>query len=129
MITAKIAKKYNKKIFAVPGPLTSSVSMGTAILIKQGALVVTNVDDLLFEYGKLSSTELYSNISKQRLNKLQKKIVYILSQEPMGIDEITRLSNRSTSEVSADLTILTLKKFLTLNEGKYYLIKGAQNVI
>lgn len=129
LITAKIAKNYSKKIFAVPGPLTSSVSMGTALLIKQGASILTDVDDLLFEFSKLSTVELYTNIKQQALNRLQKKIVDVLSQEPLGIDEITRLTEISTSDVGADLTILTLKKLLTLKDGKYYLIKGSQNVI
>ena len=43
----------------------------------------------------------------------------------MGIDEITRSVEKPTSEIGADLTILCLKKLLTLKEGRYYLVTGA----
>jgi len=126
LITAKIAKKYNKKIFAVPGPLTSNVSRGTSLLIKQGALVVTETQDILFEYGKTNSEELFSKRGQYGLNKSQKKILELLSNEPMGIDEISRSAEKPISEIGADITVLSLKKYLTLNEGKYYLVNGAQ---
>ena len=38
LITASLAKKYERKVFAVPGPLTSVLSKGTNQLIKDGAL-------------------------------------------------------------------------------------------
>ena len=129
LITAKIAKNYNKKIFAVPGPLTSNVSMGTALLIKHGAHIVTSTDDILFEYGKKETVELFSKKGLYGLNKTQQKIVKILSKEPMGIDDIARSSGKQISEIGADITVLSLKKHLTLNEGKYYLINGTHNVI
>ena len=37
LITAECAKKFGRKIFAVPGPITSEVSKGTIQLIKEGA--------------------------------------------------------------------------------------------
>ncbi len=125
LITAGIAKKYNKKIFAVPGPLTSSVSMGTVHLIKQGASIVTDADDLLLEYGKLPNGDLYSNTSRTGMPGIQKKILQLLSAEPLGIDEITRILKKSTSEVGAALTVLNLKKCLTLHDGRYFFVKGA----
>ena len=47
LITANLAKKFKRKIFAVPGPITSSVSIGTNMLIKQGAEMVTSAQDIL----------------------------------------------------------------------------------
>jgi len=47
LITAGYAKKFGRKIFAVPGPLTSEVSKGTVQLIKEGAVVVTEAQDVL----------------------------------------------------------------------------------
>ena len=129
LITAKIAKKYNKKIFAVPGPLTSSVSIGTAILIKQGSQIVTGTGDILSEYGKTNPEELFSKKELYRVNANQKKILKILIDEPMGIDDIARSAGKQISEIGADITVLSLKKHLTFNEGKYYLVKENKNVI
>ncbi|MCK5198167.1 MAG: hypothetical protein KAR21_07440, partial [Spirochaetales bacterium] len=102
------------------------VSRGTALLIKQGALVVTETRDILFEYGKTDTEELFSKRELYGLNKNQTKILELLSNEPMGIDDISRSAGKPISEIGADITVLSLKKYLSLNEGKYYLENGAQ---
>lgn len=129
LITAKIAKKYNKKIFAVPGPLTSSVSVGTGNLIKNGASIVTDVQEILSEYGKTRDNELFSKKEFYGLSKLQVKILKLLENEPLSIDEISRSIEKKVSVIGADITILSIKKHLSLNEGKYYLVNGGNNVI
>ncbi len=129
LITAKIAKKYNKKIFAVPGPLTSSVSKGTINLIKNGAQIVTDTQDILIEYGKNTKNELFSKKEFYGLNRTQLKIINMLVDEPLSIDEISRSVEKKISEIGADITVLSLKKHLSLNDGKYYLINGGSNVI
>jgi len=52
LITANLAKKFKRKIFAVPGPITSSVSVGTNRLIKDGAEMVTDAKDILRWFRK-----------------------------------------------------------------------------
>ncbi|MCH7605430.1 DNA-protecting protein DprA, partial [Patescibacteria group bacterium] len=47
LITANFAKKYGRKIFAVPNPLTSAVSKGVTQLLKEGAELVGSADDIL----------------------------------------------------------------------------------
>lgn len=129
LITAKIAKKYNKKIFAVPGPLTSSVSLGTVKLIKNGAGIFTDVQDILIEYGKTKKNELFSKKEFYGLNRTQTKILKLLENEPLSIDEISRYVGKKISEIGADITVLALKKHLSLSEGKYYMANGGSNVI
>jgi DNA processing protein len=129
LITAKIAKKYHKTIFAVPGPLTSSVSLGTANLIKNGSKIVTCIQDILSEYGKNDKNELFSKKEFYGLNKTQCEILKLLGNEPLSIDEISRAVEKKVSEIGADITVLSLKKHLSLNEGKYYLVNGGSNVV
>ncbi|MEA1910318.1 MAG: DNA-processing protein DprA [Spirochaetota bacterium] len=129
LITAKIAKKYNKKIFAVPGPLTSSVSIGTVNLIKNGAQIVTDIQDILTEYGKTKNNELFSKKEFYGLSRTQRKILQLLADEPLSIDEISRSVEKTISVIGADITVLSIKKHLSFNEGRYYLINGGSNVI
>ena len=51
LITAKLARNYDRKLFSVPGMLTSAVSKGTMQLIKEGAEAVSSAQDVLNYYG------------------------------------------------------------------------------
>jgi len=48
--TVDFALEQGKNVFAIPGPINSLKSEGTNELIKQGAKMVTNINDILEEY-------------------------------------------------------------------------------
>ena len=58
LITAGLANKQGKTVFAVPAPINSRMSAGTAKLMKQGAVIVTSVNDILENMSVLSGMEL-----------------------------------------------------------------------
>src|SRR5437867_9368839 len=49
LITARQAAEQGRTVFAVPGPVDSPASAGTHMLIRQGAILVRGVEDLIEE--------------------------------------------------------------------------------
>jgi len=125
--TASIAKRYERPVYAVPGPLTSSVSRGTALLIQKGARIVTHEKDLLRAYNLLPEDGLFYTPDPPDLTDSQKSILQIVSAIPLGIDEISRESKRTAKETGADLTLLAMKNLLNMNDGKYYIKKRGRH--
>lgn len=119
LITAKLAKKMGKKVYAIPGPITSSVSEGCNNLIKEGdAIMATNASDILKMKNKKSKIQPKNqNFS----NALEEKIYKVLQLEPLEIDEITSRIGRSVVEIGSALSIMGIKGFITESGGKYYI--------
>jgi DNA processing protein len=112
LVTAKIAQKLKKPLFCVPGPITSSVSVGTNQLIKEGKAKMV-----------LSANDILGGSVKQKRIKQENPILKLLSTEPLSIDELSALLNKSISELSQELVLLSLEGKIEEKNGKYYLVK------
>lgn len=123
LITAKHALKLNKKVYCVPGPITSSVSTGTNLWIKKGkAIIVTSPDDIV--KSKKSEPDMVDDT----FDTLDKKIISILEAEEMSIDELSVALNADIVTLSTKLTTLSLQGIINEVTGKYYLnspVKGS----
>ncbi len=120
LITARLAKIFGRKLFAVPGPLTSPVSEGTLQLIRGGVEMVTNPNDILAHYGLKQSEPKAVSSSPLNLNKLEHKILEKLVQEPREIDTLSRLVGIPASTLGATLSLMLLRGVINEEEGKYY---------
>jgi len=121
LITANFAKKYNKKIFAVPGPLSSVMSKGTNQLIKQGADIVTDSRDVLEYFDIKMDFKNQKTFSRNfALSKLEQRIIKELQRESMEIDILSRLLGVSAVEIGTVVSLMQLKGLLFIENGKYY---------
>ena len=117
LITARLARQQGKKVFAVPGPITSSVSVGTNLLIQNHqAKMVLSAEDILGK--KLGTPTLFS---QQALSPIEKKIFQALETEPLTADEISRLIAKDVIETGKTLSLMSLKNLISDSSGKYYL--------
>lgn len=119
LITAGLAKKYNRKVFAIPGPLTSVLSTGTSHLIKNGAEMVTGADDIIEYYGNKTEVRPRPQ-SRGKTSALEDKIVYELEAEPLEIDVLSRKIDLPVSKISIAISMMQLKGLIKEEKGKYY---------
>ncbi len=118
LITATLAKKQKRKVFAVPGPLTSSVSLGTADLIKNGASVVTGSRDIIKAQSAKCKTQSHS-AKRKIFSDMEKKIVKELEVDSLTVDELSQKLKISVSEVSVLLSQMELKGLINREGNKY----------
>jgi len=119
LITARFAAEQGKEVFAVPSPITSPLSEAPNLLLKQGAKLVTCVEDIIEEFGLTLEIKAKQLID---LNNKEKRIIHILEKEPKCTDELEVELKIPIHEILQALSILELKKAIEKNaEGKYQL--------
>lgn len=104
LITARLALEQGRDVFAVPGPVTSDLSRGPADLIKEGARLVFEPQDVLEELGINSiKGKVLSIKDMESLSEQEKQILECLENENRHLDEICRDLNFSAAQTSAAL--------------------------
>ncbi len=105
LITADYAKKYKRKIFAVPGNIHSQNSKGCHWLIKQGAKLAENANDILQE---LNLPELKAR-RKEFETPEQQLVFNALGQGALHIDKIIEKSQLPPQAVSGIISIMEME--------------------
>lgn len=113
LITARLALDYNREVLAVPGPIMSPTSLGTNLLLKQGAMPVTRSEDILEVFGlKRSDKSEMQNLS------LEEAEIMELILEPMSRDDILQSIDRPVSEINALLSAMEIKGLIKEEFGE-----------
>ncbi len=126
LITTRWALEQGKEVFAVPGNIDNNYSKGTNKLIKDGAKLVEEINDIIEELGPLAEA-LNINDNKRvedmrslTLNTQENKIFSLLSSTPKNIDEITIQSGIPVSNVTSILLILEVRNLVKQLSGNRF---------
>ncbi len=114
LITARLAGEQGRDVFAVPGSPADPRSRGANDLIRQGAVLVEDVGDILRVLGdgrEVSAPEAEiwkGGIDARDDDELRERVAALLSPAPTSIDALSRLAAAPISGVLAALTELAI---------------------
>lgn len=127
LITADCAFQNNRKVFAVPGPITSGLSKGPYKLLEKGAKMVTSAQDILREF-KIQDAPARHWLSPQATaggknetaTEEEKKILEILENEQFTFDEIVRQLQLDSSIIGSTLSLMEVKGMIKSLDGGFF---------
>lgn len=147
-VTARIAKKQNRKIFVLPHEINDKYGVGTNKLIQKGAMLVTSTKDIIENFKFLKYKEIlnHNRIEKNNMNsnnklknnlniksyiklsvksnikfnnKEEKEIYNLIKNNISNINEIFKVSKIPISKINETLLILELEKYIEKSKGGY----------
>lgn len=119
LITARYALAQGKEVFAPPAPINSSFSKAPNLLLKEGAKLVTEVDDILEEFHMKNT----SAIKKPLLAGVERKVYEVLAKDSFTPDDLSRSLNLPIFQILPLLSNMELSGIIEKNEaGKYQLV-------
>lgn len=127
LITARMAAEQGRQVFAVPGRVDSVLSRGCHRLIKDGAKLTEDAEDVWAEFEYLvRPTDSDKGSLPARfplrivLNEWEQKIVAAIGEDEPAVDEIVRATGLTTALVSATLLGLEMKRVVRKLPGQRY---------
>ncbi len=123
LITAACAAEQGRELFAVPGAPDAGNSVGTNSLIKKGASLLTEVDDIFEQLPRLKG-EVAARRFKALpdLTEMERKVVDLLSEGPLQIDQLSRQTDLPVSEMMGFVLALEMKGIVQELFGKRFVL-------
>jgi DNA processing protein len=128
LISARLAMEQGREVFALPGSIQSRQSRGCHRLIRDGAKLVDNLEQILEELDSLAQFQSQQQHkfgkTKASLNLSPPKaeIVALLGAEPVVLDQLCSLLEQEVSELLAALVELEIDGIIVNEAGGYCLI-------
>lgn len=126
LITARLAADQGREVLAVPGPVDSDLSRGTNLLIKQGAKLVEEAEDVLTELPSPWKEAALSRLSEKKrsvpeLEGREKEVFQALSETSLiHIDDLSDKIQMSVAELLTVLLALEMKDLVVQEAGKFF---------
>ena len=108
LTTARYAAENGREVYAVPGLITSEMSVGPHMLIREGAHVLSSANELLKDFGFSQESDM---VTQKPTNLTgEEKLVYdLLSVKKRYVDEVAKKISLSVSDTLSILSLLEMR--------------------
>jgi DNA processing protein len=121
LITADFAMEQGRDVYALPGNINQVTSAGTNKLIRDGAKIVIETDDLIDGIRQLIPLHsLHQNrtVKTPELSGQESMILDLIRENPLHPEALVHLTHMPVSEINGMLTVLELKGLIEQLPGK-----------
>ncbi|ETW26231.1 DNA-processing protein DprA [Mycobacterium gastri] len=126
--TAAWARALGRAVGAVPGPVTSSASAGCHVLLRDGAELITRVDDiveLVGHIGELAAEQPRPSTLFDGLSEAERQVYEALpGRGAATVDEIAAASGLLPEQVLGQLAILEVGGLARRDEGRWRVVRA-----
>lgn len=119
LITADFALDEGREVFAVPGEITSALSVGSNALLRLGATPLTGSGDVLEALG----IERAEAVVDPDVSEAARRVLGLVRDTPAGADELVARSSLEAGAVSVALTELELAGLVAGADGVYRAVR------
>lgn len=134
LITARLALEQGREVFAVPGSIHNPLARGCHQLIRQGAKLVENTQDILEELGPLAEVAFTqrqaprtSGTGTTLLDQTHSRVLDKLGFDPTSIDTLVERTGLTAEALSSILLVLELHGKIMSVPGGFYIRLGERN--
>ena len=121
LITADMALEQGKDVYALPGPVTSSMSQGCHRLIRQGAGILISPEDLLIELGiNIVNQGQIIDKNEKVLESTENMVYSCLGLFPKGMSQLLEETGLNVQELLEQLITLEMKGYVKEISKNYY---------
>lgn len=121
LATARFALEQNREVFVIPGPASHPNYAGSHALVKAGAALVTEPQDVFDALGLGDVDAAASDAPSLTAVGSASALLTVLRREgrPLDADTLAARAERSASETQAELTDLIMRGLVEERGGKY----------
>lgn len=132
LITVRSAIEQGREVYAVPGKLNAPMSRGTNQLLKDGAKLALEPEDILSDLepqlkGLVKEAGAFDNKQEEspiKLGDKERKILSLLKEESLSADDIVNRLKFGANEVLSILTSLEIKGCIKKRSGVFGYVRG-----
>ena len=124
-VTARYTLESGNPVFCIPSSIENSKGITPNELIKKGCNLITEINDILnyfpnikFVYKEQNKSDVYIDIPENLID-----VYKVITDSPKDANEISKILEKSISEVNYKLTLLQLEDKITEISGQGYIRK------